>query len=146
MKRRIFLKTATRAATQASLTGAALSSVAGAADTPTGLAKTRRDAEGPFYPVVPIPLNNNLLLNDAFVGDELQFSGKVIDTAGIPIAEVRVEIWQCDGNSVYRHPRAESASNQDPAFRGYGATNTDANGSFKFTTIVPVPYLSLIHI
>lgn len=139
MKRRIFLKTATHAATHASLTAAALSSVACAADTPTGLAKTQRDAEGPFYPVVPIPLENNLLLSDAFVGDELLFTGRVLDTASRPIAQVRIEIWQCDGNSVYRHPRANS-DNQDPAFRGYGATITDDNGNFKFSTIVPVPY------
>jgi len=63
-----------------------------------------------------------------------------LDTAGRPITQARVEIWQCDGNGIYRHPKDNSIDNQDPAFRGFGATQCDENGNFNFTTIVPVPY------
>lgn len=136
MRRRVFLRAATSAVTSA----AALSSLGACAETPTRLPKTRRDAEGPFYPVVPIPLDNNLLSNDNFVGEPLLFSGRVLDPSGNPMANTRVEIWQCDGNSVYRHPRASSPATEDPAFRGFGASLSDTKGQFAFTTIVPVPY------
>jgi protocatechuate 3,4-dioxygenase beta subunit len=136
MQRRRFLQ----AATTTSLSVAALTELSACARTSAALAKTRPDAEGPFYPVVPIPLDNNLLVNNSVVGEPLLFSGHVLDTSSKALSDVRVEIWQCDGNSVYRHPKAPTPTASDSAFKGYGATLTDQSGGYAFNTIVPVPY------
>lgn len=101
---------------------------------------TNRQTEGPFYPTVPIPMSSDLLLSTNHSGDELQLSGQVLNTQGAPIANARVEIWQCDGRGYYQHPAAPNTSEFDSEFRGFGATMTDAMGHYKFRTIVPVPY------
>jgi len=67
---------------------------------------TVAQAEGPFYPVEPIPDSHNLLLSDKHQGSELNLTGRVLDVAGLPVASARVEIWQCDGRGVYQHPAA----------------------------------------
>ena len=110
-----------------------------AADTNTPTL-TVAQAEGPFYPVTPIPDSNNLLLGKSHLGSELQLSGHVFDSAGQPLAAARIEIWQCDGRGVYQHPRAPDTSDFDTNFAGAGATTTNNLGRYSFTTIVPVPY------
>jgi len=70
-----------------------------------------------------------------------RISGRVLDPNGRPVAEARVEIWQCDANSRYHHVRDGSGDrSRDENFQGYGATTTDAHGSYEFLTIKPVPY------
>ena len=101
---------------------------------------TDSQAEGPFYPVVPIPQTGNLLLNDQYIGSELQLTGVVLDREGNILPDARVEIWQCDGRGVYQHPSEPKSDSFDQNFQGFGAVNTDSNGSYQFTTIVPVPY------
>ena len=106
------------------------------------LPPTAADAEGPYYPTVPIPLEHRLTVGEGFAGEALAFGGAVSDTRGEPLAGVRIEIWQCDANGVYRHPRAPDTARADPGFRGFGATLSDARGAYAFETIVPVPYAS----
>jgi len=101
---------------------------------------TGSDAQGPYYPVEPIPHDRSLITAPAFVGEELEFNGRVLDTRGKPLKEVLVEIWQCDGNSIYDHPKAPNRQKRDPAFRGFGAQLTDQSGAYHFRTLVPVPY------
>ena len=57
-----------------------------------------------------------------------------------PLAGLRVEIWQCDTNGRYRHPRDTGGPDEDPNFQGFGHTVTDAEGRYRFRTIRPVPY------
>jgi len=101
---------------------------------------TVSQTEGPYYPVVPIGNSSNLLLADNHLGSPLKLSGKVFDTDGNALSQARVEIWQCDGKGIYLHPNAPETSTFDQNFSGFGATVTDSNGSYEFTTIVPVPY------
>lgn len=131
MQRRIVVK---------SLAAMTMAPIAGTALAQNRLPRTGRDAEGPYYPTEPIPLNNDLLVSDRHAGDKLTFSGRVLHDNATPVADARVEIWQCDGNSIYRHPRAPHPERADMAFRGFGATLTNASGEFFFRTIVPVPY------
>ena len=131
MKRRVVLKT---------FTVATLAPLASCHQPAYALSPTASDVEGPYYPTVPIPLDAKLLLDDGYAGDALDFSGRVLSTDGQPLAEAKVEIWQCDANSVYRHPRAPDQQRADAAFRGFGAALADASGRFNFHTIVPVPY------
>ena len=100
---------------------------------------------GPFYPVPP-PLhkdNDLTLVEDSSVradGQISDLSGRVLDMDGQPLAGLRVEIWQCDANGRYRHPRDRSDVEANPNFQGFGHTVTDAEGRYRFRTIRPVPY------
>lgn len=104
------------------------------------LAKTASDAEGPFYPVEPITLDSSLIVSEDYTGDELEFSGSIFSVSAQPLAGSKIEIWQCDGNSVYNHPASSQSESRDLAFRGHGAMHCDKDGLFKFRTIVPVAY------
>ncbi|MGE0314972.1 MAG: hypothetical protein AB7P21_25430 [Lautropia sp.] len=101
---------------------------------------TPSQVEGPFYPVVPIPLRSDLTRrgDEVAKGRPMELSGHVT-RAGAPLADARIEIWQCDANGQYRHPR-DGGDAIDPGFEGFGAQVTDAMGRYRFMTLVPVPY------
>jgi protocatechuate 3,4-dioxygenase beta subunit len=66
--------------------------------------------------------------------------GRVTDRHGRPLPQVLVEIWQCDTNGRYRHPRERGSAPLDPGFQGYGRALTDNAGGYQFRTIRPVSY------
>ena len=102
---------------------------------------TPSQAEGPFYPVTPIPLRSNLVLQEeGLAGEPIDLLGRVIDTDGQALSGVKVEIWQCDGNGVYDHPQQPNNEAFDRHFAGFGAVETDSNGQYRFRTLYPVPY------
>lgn len=74
-------------------------------------------------------------------GEHLALQLVVADARGRLVDGAEVEIWQCDALAAYRHPgvRAEPG-NHDPAFQGFGAGRSAADGSLRFRTIRPVPY------
>ena len=100
---------------------------------------------GPFYPVTPPLHKDNDLTqlegrSERAAGDISDLYGKVVDVNGRPMAGLRVEIWQCDANGRYRHPRDRQNIAEDPNFQGFGHTFTDDEGRYRFRTIRPVPY------
>lgn len=108
------------------------------------LRATPSQTEGPFYPVrMPAESDGNLIAMGGRAmanGTPLKLSGRVLDTSGNPLAGARVEIWQCDSRGVYDHPQAPETERFDANFQGFGATGTDAEGRYRFTTIVPTIY------
>jgi len=112
------------------------------------LSATPRQTPGPFYPRNPreLPLDddNDLtrIAGRAGVarGRVTELLGRVVDTNGRPLPRTRVEIWQCDANGRYHHPRDRRDAPLDPNFQGHGHTVTDAQGNYLFRTIRPVPY------
>ena len=67
--------------------------------------------------------------------------GRVLDPDGRPVADARVEVWQCDALAMYRHPRQGLQPGQfDAGFQGFGALRSDSRGAVRFRTIRPVPY------
>lgn len=104
-----------------------------------GRGLTVSQTEGPFYPVEPIAESNNLL-RPGHQGSVLSLSGSVFDINRNPLPDARVEIWQCDARGIYKHPKAPATESFDLSFEGAGATTTDDEGRYHFTTIVPVPY------
>ena len=109
------------------------------------VAATPRAAKGPFYPVrLPSDDDADLVRVEGAVreagGDILHLAGRLMDTAARPLADARVEIWQCDANGVYLHPGDRRLSSRDTGFQGFGHATTDIAGRFAFRTIVPVPY------
>jgi protocatechuate 3,4-dioxygenase beta subunit len=110
-----------------------------------GLVATPGQSEGPFYPVeFPSDVDSDLVRVTGqaarAVGQVTLISGRVIDTRGQPKRGAVVEIWQCDANGVYHHPRSPGQGRIDQAFQGYGRTQVDHEGGYRFRTIRPVPY------
>ncbi len=51
----------------------------------TPMRPTPAQTEGPFYPVVDIPLRQNLILqSEGLVGEPIVLQGRVVDTSGKP--------------------------------------------------------------
>ena len=119
----------------------------------SGLAKaalaqrTPAAMEGPFYPTGAMRFadaDNNLVRISGLVrdagGEVIILKGRVLDRAGAPVADARVEIWQCDVNGVYLHTRSRSQGGYDDAFQGFGHVVTGADGVYAFRTIRPTVY------
>lgn len=105
---------------------------------------TAAQTAGPFYPPGPLPERDNDLVSvkggPLAKGEITLLSGNVITMDGRPLAAARVEIWQCNADGRYHHPRDSNDMPIDPNFQGYGEMVTDAEGAYRFRTIKPVPY------
>lgn len=106
---------------------------------------TPPQTEGPFYPYERPGIDDNDLVrlragDAAALGQVGHVSGTVRDYDGEPIANMLIEIWQCDANGKYHHPDDDAPRTPDPRFQGYGRVLTDREGRFSFRTIRPVAY------
>ena len=107
-------------------------------------APTPAQTRGPFYPPdPPRDAGADLVIERGgarALGELAVLSGRVLDTAGRPLAGTVVELWQCNANGRYHHPRDDGPGAVDPLFRGFGRTTAAADGGFRFRTIRPVAY------
>ena len=114
----------------------------GGAGATTPLRLTPAQMEGPYYPVdLPPDTDFDLLRQGGLAysqGQPAWLDGRVVDVAGQPVAAAVVEIWQCDAQGHYRHPR--DGDRADPAFQAFGRVSVAADGAFRFRTIRPVAY------
>jgi protocatechuate 3,4-dioxygenase beta subunit len=121
--------------------------VAASASLPAAAASllaTPPQTTGPCYPLaLPLDADNDLVMiegrPDRAAGTILYLAGRVLDSDGHPVPGVRVEIWQCDAFGVYHHAR-DRRGPADANFQGFGHTNVDDQGGYRFRTIEPVPY------
>lgn len=109
--------------------------------------RTPRQPEGPFYPdrLPPDTDNDLLLINDSVTpaaGEVTHLMGRVLGTAGAPIPNAVVEIWQVDHNGIYLHSASPRREQRDANFQGFGRCLTGPNGEYYFRTIKPVPYVA----
>ena len=109
------------------------------------LTPTPRQTAGPFYPQeLPLDDDNDLTrvagAKSMARGQITDLTGRLVDKSGRPVAGTRIEIWQCDANGRYHHPRDRGNRPRDPGFQGHGHNISDADGRYRFRTIHPVPY------
>ncbi len=99
---------------------------------------------GPFYPAT-IPLDADADLTQvqgkekSATGVVANLTGVLSDQNGCAIKNAKIEIWQCDAFGAYHHPR-DRGNIAEPEFQGYGFTQTDLSGAYRFKTITPVSY------
>jgi protocatechuate 3,4-dioxygenase, beta subunit len=103
---------------------------------------TPAQTEGPFYPdELPADHDGDLLAfgNLSYTkGQVTKLTGTVSDAQGRALRGAVVDIWQCDHQGHYRHPR--DGGGVDAAFQGFGRVSTDADGRYRFRAIRPTPY------
>ena len=105
------------------------------------LGATPAQTVGPFFAVaLPLPLGPALIPP----GDPraIRLHGEVRDGAGDPVPDAMLEIWQANHHGRYRHPTDGRTLPLDPAFTGFGRSDTDSDGAYWFETIKPgrVPF------
>jgi len=110
-----------------------------------GLVPTPAQTEGPFYPAgLPADADNDLVQVRGraaqAMGQVLHLEGRVIGADGSVRSGALVEIWQCDAQGLYDHPRQSGRDRRDQAFQGYGRMMVDAEGRYRFRTLKPVAY------
>ena len=116
-----------------------------AAERALGRTITPAQTTGPFYPYDPA-LESDADLTQVeghptrAKGVIAHLSGTVTDRDGRAVRNADVEIWQCDANGRYHHPRDWGMRAPDPGFQGHGRTRTGNDGAYRFRTIRPVPY------
>jgi protocatechuate 3,4-dioxygenase beta subunit len=110
-----------------------------------GLVVTPPQTEGPFYPTsFPTDMDNDLVQVRGqaaqAMGTVLHLEGRVLDLNGRPVEGALVEIWQCDAQGFYDHPRQPGRERRDSAFQGYGRMLAAAGGRYSFRALKPVAY------
>lgn len=103
--------------------------------------------EGPYYPTPAMrtpDIDNDLVKIRGRVeeagGEVFKLRGTLSRADGQPLVRHRIEIWQCDMDGNYMHPRDRRSVNFDRAFQGFGHDITDSGGNYVFRTIKPTIY------
>jgi protocatechuate 3,4-dioxygenase, alpha subunit len=92
---------------------------------------------GPFFPYEF--MEDDLTHRDGKTaqGQHILLTGRVLQEGGGPTRNTILEIWQADANGVLHHPLDPRHAEADPGFAGWGRARTDADGWYRFRTIVP---------
>jgi len=104
---------------------------AGLAPTPAchdGDEPTPRQTEGPFFK--PRSPERADLIEAGMKGRPIELTGLVLDPACKPMAHALLDLWQADDAGDY----------DNTGFRLRGHQYTDAQGRYRFRTIVPAVY------
>ena len=122
--------------------GALLSSKLAAAE--AALPRTPGQILGPFYPLGELPQTSDLTKiagrPGRAEGQVLNVMGRVLNLAGEPVRNARVEVWQANAHGRYSHPSDTNPAPLDPNFEGAGVLTTDSDGRYRFKTTKPAAY------
>ena len=109
------------------------------------LRSTPSMALGPFYPIAkPLEADADLTRlaghSARAKGKVIDLSGRVLDRHGMPVAGATIELWQANAVGRYMHHGDTHDAPLDPDFQGYAQQVTDADGRYRFLTIIPGAY------
>jgi protocatechuate 3,4-dioxygenase beta subunit len=132
--RRRFLQHGTLAATFVGATGLTFDAAVGQAALPPTPAcgdddaPTLRQTEGPFFK--PRSPERADLRESGLNGQPIELTGLVLTRACRPVERALVDLWHADNDGAY----------DNSGFRLRGHQFTDAQGRYRFLTIVPASY------
>jgi protocatechuate 3,4-dioxygenase, beta subunit len=110
----------------------------------TKLLRTPGQILGPFYPLSEMPQTTDLTRvpgrSGRAEGQILNVMGKVLNLAGEPVRNAKIEVWQANAHGRYTHPSDPNPAPLDPNFDGSAILHTDAEGRYRFTTVKPAAY------
>ena len=108
------------------------------------LLRTPGQILGPFYPLGELPQTADLTQisgrSRRAQGQVLNVMGRVLNLAGEPVRNARVEVWQANTYGRYTHPSDPNPVPLDPNFEGTALLTTDSEGRYRFKTIKPAAY------
>ncbi len=101
--------------------------------------------EGPFYPPSFAEADADLTwIADSARradGSVIEVVGRILDDRCQAIANAEVDVWQANAVGRYSHPRDSSNPRPlDAGFQGQARLVTDADGAYRYLTIVPGAY------
>jgi protocatechuate 3,4-dioxygenase alpha subunit len=67
----------------------------------------------------------------------IQITGRVTQADGKPLDNLVLELWQADARGIYSDPADPRHKDADSQFYGWGRTATDADGNYRFRTVMP---------
>uniref|UniRef100_UPI003F496D0F dioxygenase family protein n=1 Tax=Nonomuraea bangladeshensis TaxID=404385 RepID=UPI003F496D0F len=94
---------------------------------------TESTVEGPFHVVVSPPRALGASIDETGKGEPCLVTGRVVDEDGLPVAGASVDVWQADADGYYD----VQLPGEVPANNLRGLFTADAEGRFRFQTIVP---------
>jgi protocatechuate 3,4-dioxygenase beta subunit len=90
---------------------------------------------GPYYRAGAPELPIGATISQDGVGEPTVVSGRVLSTAGDPIPDALLDIWETDENGLY-----EQQDPEQPDMNLRGKFRTDSQGRYCFVGIKPVSY------
>ncbi len=108
--------------------------------------KTPAQTAGPFYPIADqADKDADLVLIEGSdklaVGKIVIVEGYLTDQHCLPVKNALVEIWQACQSGRYNHASDPNISAElDPNFQYWGKSLTNADGFYRFRTIIPGSY------
>jgi protocatechuate 3,4-dioxygenase beta subunit len=108
------------------------------------LQRTPDQILGPFYPLSELPQTVDLTKvsgrSGRAEGQVLNVMGRVLNLAGEPVRNAKIEVWQANTHGRYTHPSDPNPAPLDPNFEGAAVLTTDSEGRYRFKTIKPAAY------
>jgi protocatechuate 3,4-dioxygenase, beta subunit len=106
------------------------------------LPHTVTETTGPSFSAEQFPPTADLTRPDGkpAQGQRIVVAGTVSDEDGRPVPHTMVEIWQANAAGRYHHQGDQHDAPLDPNFHGAGRVFTDAEGRYRFLTILPGAY------
>lgn len=92
---------------------------------------------GPFFDFGLVIPRGEIVADAAAAGRHITIEGVVRDSAGAPLPDALIELWQADASGKYRNPSDPENTSADPGFDGFGRVATDDGGGFRFQTVMP---------
>ncbi len=93
-----------------------------------GAAATLRQTEGPYF--TPMSPERADLIEDGMPGQPLELVGYVLTRSCKPVPEALLDLWQADSKGDY----------DNTGYRLRGHQFADAEGRYRFRTVVPAQY------
>jgi protocatechuate 3,4-dioxygenase beta subunit len=109
------------------------------------LPQTLSELTGPLYGHEAMAPDDDDLTRNAGtgappIGERIVVAGRVMDEDERPVAGALIEVWQCNAAGRYHHSADQHTAPLDPNFIGAGRCVTDADGNYRFVTILPGAY------